>query len=172
MLRAAGLQHEVVVAAVDEAPLPGEPPEALVRRLAARKAAAVGVDDGAVVVAADTTVALGAMVLNKPVDDEDAARMLRALSGRDHHVFTGFCVKRGGRVISGVVATTVTFRMLDDRDIWAYLATGEHRDKAGAYGIQGAASVLVDRVQGSLTSVIGLPVAEVLAAIAAVGRAP
>jgi septum formation protein len=167
LLRAAGVDAEVRAADVDETPLAGELPEALVVRLASAKAAAVGAsDDDAIVIAADTTVALGAAIFNKPVDDVDAARMLSALSGRAHHVHTGFCVRRGGDVVEGAVATRVTFRSLRDDDIAAYLATGEHRDKAGAYGIQGAAAVLVERVDGSITNVIGLPVAEVLAAVA------
>lgn len=166
LLRAAGVDVVVRPADIDEDPLPGEEPDVLVRRLALAKAEAVAAAAGdAVVVAADTTVALGTAVFNKPVDDVDAARMLATLSGQTHHVHTGFCVRRGASIAAGVVATAVTFRSLTADDIRAYLATGEHRDKAGAYGIQGAASVLVARVDGSLTNVIGLPVDEVLAAI-------
>jgi septum formation protein len=172
LLRAAGVDVDVRAADIDETPLADEAPEALVRRLAGAKSAAVAhVVHGEIVVAADTTVALDGVVFNKPVDDLDAARMLRTLSGRTHHVHTGFCVRRGDVVIDGVVATSVTFRTLDDAAIDAYLATGEHRDKAGAYGIQGAAAVLVDRVEGSLTNVIGLPVAEVLAVVASLAGA-
>jgi septum formation protein len=171
LLEAAGVAVSVLPAHVDETPAADEAPAALVVRLARAKAAAAEVGAGgrggadAVVVAADTTVALGSSIFNKPVDDVDAERMLRALSGRTHEVFTGWCVRRGDMVEHGVVATRVTFRTLDDSDIASYLATGEHRDKAGAYGIQGAAAVLVDRVEGSLTSVIGLPVGEVLGAL-------
>lgn len=93
--------------------------------------------------------------------------MLRLLSGHAHSVFTGWCVRDGvsGATRVGVVETTVGFRALDDDDIAAYLATGEHRDKAGAYGIQGAAAALVAAVHGSLTNVIGLPVDEVVGAL-------
>jgi septum formation protein len=166
LLDAAGLAPVVVAADVDETPLPGERPSDLVERLARSKAAVVarGRAD-AVVVAADTTVALGDPVLNKPVDDDDAARMLRLLSGATHTVWTGFCVRRGATVTTSSVQTAVAFRALSDDDIAAYLKTGEHRDKAGAYGIQGAAAVLVSSVHGSLTNVIGLPVDEVLAAL-------
>ncbi len=171
LLRAAGVYVDVRAADVDETPGDDEPPGALVRRLARAKARAVATalnNRDALVVGADTTVALGTTILNKPVDDADAAMMLRALAGRTHQVHTGYCVCRGDVLIDAAVATDVTFRALTDTDIAAYLATGEHRDKAGAYGIQGAAAVFVDRVDGSLTNVIGLPVAEVLAALAAV----
>lgn len=166
LLAAAGIAVDVRPTDIDETPAVDELPDALVRRLARQKAEALGTVEG-LVVAADTTVALGPVILNKPVDDDDARRMLRALSGRAHSVFTGWCVRRpvGERCRSGVVETTVVFRRLTDDDIDAYLATGEHRDKAGAYGIQGAAAVLVATVQGSLTNVIGLPVDEVVAAI-------
>lgn len=171
LLDAAGCAPVVVAADIDETPRAGETPRRLVERLAIEKAAAVagahdGIHEGAVVVAADTTVALGDVILNKPVDDDDARRTLRSLSGVTHAVFTGWCVRRGGRVTSGTVETAVRFRALSDDDIDAYLQTGEHRDKAGAYGIQGAAAVLVSSVHGSLTNVIGLPIDEVLAAIA------
>ena len=165
LLEAAGFVVDVRPADVDEAPLPGELPEDLVRRLARAKADAVPNTDDDAVVAADTTVALGALILNKPVDDDDAARMLRLLSGRVHMVLTGWCVRRGAVLQDGVCVTAVTFRALGDDDIAAYLQTGEHRDKAGAYGIQGAAAVLVARVEGSLTNVIGLPVDDVVAAL-------
>ena len=169
LLDASGWAPVVIPADVDETPLPREPPRALVERLARHKASAVraGADD--VVVAADTTVAVDDAVLNKPVDDDDARRMLRLLSGRPHAVYTGWCVRRGDVVDGGVVETMVAFRTLADDDIDAYLRTGEHRDKAGAYGIQGAAAVLVSSVHGSLTNVIGLPVDEVVAALRAIG---
>jgi septum formation protein len=166
LLAAAGIAVEVHPTDIDETPAAGELPAALVHRLALQKAEALGVVEG-IVVAADTTVALGPAIFNKPVDDDDARRMLRALSGRAHSVFTGWCVRRPlvQQSRSGVVETTVVFRTLTNADIDAYLVTGEHRDKAGAYGIQGAAAALVATLQGSLTSVIGLPVDEVVAAI-------
>lgn len=166
LLAAAGISVDVRPTDIDETPLDSEQPQALVRRLARQKAEALG-DVDSIVLAADTTVALDALILNKPIDDDDARRMLRALSGRSHSVFTGWCARlpRGERCRSGVVETQVVFRSLTDADIDAYLATGEHRDKAGAYGIQGAAAALVATVHGSLTNVIGLPVDEVVVAI-------
>lgn len=172
LLAAAGIVVDVRPTDIDETPLLDEAPHMLVRRLARQKAEALGALDD-IVVAADTTVALGPLILNKPVDDDDARRMLRALSGRVHSVFTGWCARRAGHdERHGVVETSVGFRQLSDADIDAYLATGEHRDKAGAYGIQGAAAVLVATVHGSLTNVIGLPVDEVVAAIRALQEAP
>jgi len=164
LLQAAGIGLTIVPADLDESPLPGERPIDLVLRLARAKAAAIPSD--ATVVAADTAVVLDDVAYAKPDDDDDARRMLRALSGRTHQVLTGWCVQRGPRRVDGVVATEVTFRALDDGDIDRWIATGGHRDKAGAYAIQGAAAALIARVQGSLTNVIGLPLDEVLAAIA------
>lgn len=171
LLNAVGIAVVVAPADLDETPCDRESPRELVLRLARAKAGAAGAVDG-LVVAADTIVAVDGEILNKPVDDDDARRMLRLLSGRTHSVFTGWCV-RDGRDDSehaGVVETGVSFRVLDDDDIAAYLATGEHRDKAGAYGIQGAAAALVASINGSLTNVIGLPVDEVLAALRAAAR--
>lgn len=115
--------------------------------------------------AADTVVALGVRVLNKPKDDAQAARMLRALSGRWHEVHTGFCVRAGADVLARVVTTKVKFRALSAADIKRYIATGEGRDKAGGYAIQGIGAQLVSEVRGSYTNVIGLPIAEVLEAL-------
>lgn len=165
LLQAVGVELVVVPADIDETPRPDERPVDLVLRLAREKAAAVPSDD--IVVAADTAVVLDDVAYAKPDDDDHARRMLRALSGRTHQVLTGWCVRRGAVVFDGVAATGVTFRVLDDGDIDRWLATGAHRDKAGAYAIQGAAAALVARVDGSLTNVIGLPLDEVLAAIRA-----
>ena len=164
LLEAAGFEVDVRPSNVDEAPLTAESPAHLVRRLARAKAMAAGSHDD-IVIAADTTVALGTLILNKPANDDDAKRMLRLLSGQVHTVWTGWCVKRGSFIQDGVVATFVTFRILSEADIAAYLQAGEHRDKAGAYGIQGAAAVLVSRIEGSLTNVIGLPIDDVVAAV-------
>ncbi len=141
-------------------------------RLASAKASAAPAHSTDIVVGADTTVALNGRILNKPRDDDDAFDMLRALSGAEHHVHTGYCVRRAEVVVADVVTTKVRFRELHDDEIAAYLARGEHRDKAGAYAIQGEAAALVDRVEGSLTNVIGLPVTEVLAALRRVSEAP
>jgi septum formation protein len=170
LLQAAGVALQVVPADIDETPRPDERPVDLVLRLAREKAATPATD--AIVVAADTAVVLDDVPYAKPDDDDHARRMLRALSGRTHQVLTGWCVRRGGVVHDGVVATEVTFRVIDDGDIDRWLATGAHRDKAGAYAIQGAAAALIARVEGSLTNVIGLPLDEVLAAIRACAERP
>jgi len=169
LLRACGFELIVAPADLDESPLPGETPRALVARLAAAKAATIGagVAADAIVVAADTAVVVDGHDLGKPRDDEDARRMLRTLSGRPHDVLTGYCVRRGATSLVDVVSTEVTFRVLADNDIDAWLSLGQHKDKAGAYAIQGAAAALIKTVRGSLTNVVGLPVDEVLAAIAA-----
>lgn len=175
LLTSAGLSFDVVVSQVDESERRGEAPRAMVLRLANEKAAAVSRQrPGAYVVAADTTVALAGRVLGKPVSDADAARMLARLSGQAHEVLTGFCVLApSGRRVAKVVRTRVTFRKLSRSDIARYVATQEPHDKAGAYAIQGLGAACVDRVNGSYTNVVGLPVREVLAALATVGfRAP
>jgi septum formation protein len=170
LLRSVGLDFDVMPADIDESVRPGEAPSDYVARLSREKAAAVGERlDGAavVVVAADTTVDVDGRILEKPLDDGDARRMLQLLSGRTHLVHTGvttlsFGVGSGrtGSAMTVVVETAVRFVELTDRAIDWYLSTGEHVGKAGAYGIQGAAAALVDRVDGSVTNVIGLPLAE------------
>jgi septum formation protein len=174
LLRSVGLEFEVVPADIDEATLPCEKPSDYVARLSNEKARVVAerVGGGAVVVAADTTVDIDGRILEKPIDDPDARRMLRLLSGRTHLVHTGVTVSwfpepwaRG--TTTCVVETAVRFVELTDRAIEWYLATGEHAGKAGAYGIQGAAGAFVERIDGSVTNVIGLPLAETLSLLAA-----
>jgi septum formation protein len=160
---------------VDETPRDGEPADALVVRLAGAKAAAgqaLGAGDDEVVVGADTVVTLGARVLGKPRDRGDARSMLRQLSGRTHEVVTGIAVVRGPVSAATRVTTQVTFRTLTDAEVDWYLATGEPDDKAGAYGLQGAGAVLVERVDGSDTNVIGLPLAETVTLLREVGVDP
>ena len=112
---------------------------------------------GALVIGADTVVALDDTVLGKPADAADAARMLRALSGRAHKVYTGVSLVRDGETVSRAVETAVYFRPLTEREIQAYIATGEPMDKAGAYGIQGLASLFVEKIEGDYFNVVGLP---------------
>ena len=109
------------------------------------------------VIAADTLVYLDDKALGKPVDEPDAKRMLRSLSGRRHSVYTGVCVISGGREVSRFVKTDVYFREMSEEEIAAYIATGEPMDKAGAYGAQGRASVFIERIDGDFFNVIGLP---------------
>jgi septum formation protein len=169
LLSAAGFVLDILPADIDETPRPGETPRHLVLRLAREKAArtATTATPGSdpIIVAADTAVVLDDVAFSKPVDDDDARQMLRRLSGRTHQVLTGWCVRQGAQQDSGVVETAVTFRALDDDAINRWLATGEHRDKAGAYAIQGGAIVFVAHVDGCLSNVIGLPVDTVVAAV-------
>lgn len=161
LLAGAGLEFEVRPADIDETPHPAESPAAYVRRLSIEKSAAVA-RAGELVIAADTTVAIDGSILEKPVDVGDAARMLRLLSGRSHHAHTGVTVAGHDALETTVVTTSVTFVDLTDEMIGWYVGTGEASDKAGAYGIQGAAAAFVRRVDGSVTNVIGLPLAETL----------
>lgn len=166
LLAALGVELEIRPAHVDEATRPGEPARDYVRRVTREKARAV---EGAIVLAADTAVVLDGEVLGKPRDDEDARRMLRALSGRSHEVLTGVCVRTPASEREVLVATEVDLAPLDaDRIDW-YVATGEPADKAGAYAIQGIAAAFVRAVRGSVSNVVGLPLEETLALLAAAG---
>ena len=139
---------------------PSLPPDALVTALSRQKAAEVAARCAApedVVIGADTVVALGGRVLGKPRDAADAKRMLRALSGRSHTVYTGVTVLRGAQALSHAERTEVRFRALDDAEIERYIATGEPMDKAGAYGAQGFAALFVERIDGDFFNVMGLP---------------
>jgi septum formation protein len=136
-----------------------------VERLAREKAAAVTgrVGERGVVIAADTTVELDGRILGKPADDAEATEMLRSLSGRTHRVYTGLAVQPvGGEPVSTVVTTEVTMTTIDDGLLAWYVGTGEPMDKAGAYALQGAGGVLVASVRGSVSNVVGLPLAELV----------
>jgi len=149
---------EVDAADVDETPLAGEAPDALVCRLCREKAAAVASRHaGRTVLAADTLVVLDGALLGKPADPLEAVAMLSALRDRVHVVYTAVCVMRDGQVETRVSATDVTMRAYTDAEIEAYVETGDPLDKAGAYGIQGMGAFLVDRIEGNLDTVIGLP---------------
>ena len=160
LLAAAGFEFEVAPAEIDETQLPDEPPRAYVARLADAKAAFVADrHPGRVVLGADTLVITDVRLLGKPVDDQDAATMLRCLSGRAHEVLTAVAIRQDDRRVADVGATRVTFVGLSDETVAWYVASGEPRDKAGAYAIQGLASRFVDRIEGSYTNVVGLPIA-------------
>jgi septum formation protein len=158
LLRAAGIPHIVRPSFLPEERLPGEPATVFVQRLAEQKACAIPRTPGDTVLGADTTVCLEDYVLEKPVDDEDAARMLRLLSGRDHWVHTGICLLHNGRSIVDLASTKVTFLKLTEDEIREYTRSGESRDKAGAYAIQGLASKFVVSIEGCYHNVVGLPV--------------
>lgn len=161
-----GVGLEIRPADTDETPHPGEPPMVYVRRVATEKARAIA---GETVLAADTAVVLDGEILGKPADGEDARRMLRALSGRRHEVVTGVCVRRAGEEESIVVSTVVQLVPLTDAQIEWYVATGEPLDKAGAYAVQGMAGAFVSQVHGSISNVVGLPLAETIALLARMG---
>jgi nucleoside triphosphate pyrophosphatase len=160
LLRAAGYEFEIVVADVDERVRDGEPPAEYVRRLAAEKSSAVMAAD-AIILGADTTVAVDGEILGKPRDDDEAAAMLRRLAGRHHEVLTGVSIRQGAHEVGRVESTAVWFSVLTKEDIAWYVASGEGRDKAGAYAIQGLASRFIPRIEGSYANVVGLPVAAV-----------
>lgn len=170
LLARLGVAPVIRPADVDETPRPGEDPATLVTRLAGAKAATAARGSGdEVVLAADTVVVVDGVALGKPRDRDDAAAMLRQLSGRTHRVVTGVAVLRGEVAAATRVTTEVTFRALTPAEVAWYLATGEPDDKAGGYGLQGAGAVLVDRIVGSDTNVIGLPLAETVALLREVG---
>jgi septum formation protein len=161
LLRAAGIDFEVQPADVDEAITTGESPNEYVSRLAEAKARLVYERDvRRIVLAADTAVVVDADVLGKPLDENDASRMLRRLSGRTHEVLTAISVFHPGQIVDTRVDTTaVEFAPLSDADIDWYVSSGEPMDKAGAYAVQGLASRFVTRIEGSYSNVVGLPVA-------------
>ena len=152
----------------DETPHPGEAPDAYARRVAREKARAVA---GDFVLAADTTVAVDGQILGKPEDDADAARMLRLLSGRSHEVVSAVCLRRPAVRLEfdAVTTTRVEVARLDEATVAWYVASGEPRDKAGAYAVQGLFGAFVCAVHGSVTGVIGLPLDETLALLRRAG---
>jgi len=161
LLRQAGLDFEIIVPQIDEAPLPGEAPDAFVCRTAREKAESLPANS-AVILAADTAVVDRVRILGKPVDSEDAKEMLRSLSGRTHEVMTGVCIRFPKKTVCFHVETRVTFRALSEKEITDYVASGEPMDKAGSYAIQGGAAKMVRRVEGSYSNVVGLPLCEVM----------
>ena len=144
---------------VDESPLSGETPESYVLRLARLKTEAA-LEPGRVVIGSDTTVCLRGELLHKPQDYDDAHGMLSRLSGQTHQVFTAVAIAKDSMIRDAVVTTDVVFDLLDDELISTYIDTGECWDKAGAYGIQGFAGSFVIGIQGSFSSVVGLPLRE------------
>jgi septum formation protein len=161
LLRAAGIEFDVLPAHADESLQSDEAPEAYVRRLARAKTLVVLPSaQGRVVVGADTAVVLEGEILGKPADGADGERMLRQLSGRTHQVMTAICVAApSGISLVEVESTAVEFTTVDDDEIGWYVETGEGMDKAGGYAIQGLASRFITRIAGSYTNVVGLPVA-------------
>jgi septum formation protein len=175
LLRGAGVAFEVRPADLDERARPGEPPAALAARLAREKATAVARAVGPVpprlVLGADTIVVLGDDVLGKPADPDDAVRLLARLVGRTHRVLTAVAVivSAGLATRERLVESRVTMRPAGLDEIRAYVATGEPLDKAGAYAAQGAGRRFIERIEGSESNVIGLPLAETLALLREAG---
>lgn len=167
LLRQLGVEFTVIMPRVPEAPVGVEPPAAYVHRLAhgkARAASAEVVERGLSahpVLAADTCVVLGAELLGKPRDRAHAESMLRRLSGREHQVLTAVVVLHSGTVHDALSVSRVWFRTLSEAEIGRYCESGEPADKAGAYALQGRAAAFVERIDGSYSGIVGLPLFEV-----------
>jgi septum formation protein len=165
LLQELGLDFEIIEAQVEEKPVAGESPQDFVMRAACDKAGDVTRENVASwVLGADTVVVHGGRILGKPGDAEEALSVLQTLAGQKHLVHTGFCLMNGKDdvLISRVVTTEVWFYPFSRDIAAAYVATGESLDKAGAYGIQGSGGFLVERINGSYSNVVGLPLAEVV----------
>lgn len=165
LLELMGLDFEVMVSDADEDIVRKDMiPELYVQELALLKATATakGVlkNKNAIIISADTVVTLDGKILGKPIDENDAYNMLKSLSGREHSVYTGYCVMRisDGKAVCSRARTRVRFKNLTDEKIRAYIKSGEPMDKAGAYGIQGLGSLLTDGIDGDYFNVVGLPV--------------
>ena len=170
LLSKLGFQFEIIKPDIDEIILDGETPTDFVRRIAEEKARKVNsiVDARKTIIAADTAVVINNEVLGKPIDDKDAARMLNKLSGKSHSVFTGFAILNSDKGVSHsqVVETLVKFKELNQNEVQGYINSKEHSDKAGAYAIQGIGSFMVESINGSYTNVVGLPMCELVDAMA------
>lgn len=163
LLEQAGLDFEVVVSGVDETVPPDYTPAQTVEALAQRKGQAVqALRPEAPIIAADSVVSIDGLILGKPKDDEAAKATLRRLSGRTHELITGVCLLINSRMDLFHQVTRVTFYPLTEEEIAEYVALGESRGRAGAYGIEGIGVVLVQSIQGDYPNIVGLPVAETI----------
>jgi septum formation protein len=173
LLAQIGVAHRIVAAQLDEAVLAGETPRQYVERLAAAKARAIAADaarsGGLPVLGADTSVVLGERILGKPESAAAAREMLAALAGRTHEVLSAVALCDGAGLRSRFSCTRVTLRAISAREIDAYWASGEPRDKAGGYAIQGLAAVFIEHIEGSYSGVMGLPLFETAALLAEAG---
>lgn len=177
LLKDAGFDFDILLSktsdSVNEDVLPGESPEDYVARVTREKAKWGQRDLLLPVLAADTTVALNGKIYGKPADEKEAFEFLKDFSGQTHEVLTAVClVDKGGKPRETLTKTFVTFRPLTDEEINSYIASGEPFDKAGGYGIQGLAGQFVEKVEGSYSGVIGLPVDETKALLAEIGIRP
>ena len=162
ILASIGLNFDVLAVDVDETPLAGESPAAMVLRLSVAKAQAAGIGADGVVLGSDTAVVVDDRLLGKPRDRQDALEMLGLLSGRAHRVLTGVAVIHAQGAATALSETNVIFREISRDEALAYWQSGEPRDKAGAYAIQGLGGAFVERIDGSYTGVVGLPVFETI----------
>lgn len=160
LLDAVGWPYEVIVAGIDETVRPNEAPAAYVQRLARSKAETVAARlQSGLVLGADTTVVIDNEILGQPEDDDDARRMLQLLNGKWHEVLTGVAALRiGGKTVVGYESTRVRFAEMTGGEIDWYVATGEASGKAGAYGIQGAAGLFIEEIEGDYFNIVGLPI--------------
>jgi len=154
---------------IDETPGKGELPRPYCVRMAQEKAQATEAGEDDIVLAADTTVAMGRRILGKPADAGEAVQFLHALSGRRHRVITAVAVRRGARIWERDVVSAVKMKRLSDEEINAYLASGDWQGKAGGYGIQGLAGAFIPWISGSFTGIVGLPLAETAGLLQAAG---
>ncbi|WP_108501193.1 Maf family protein [Paracoccus indicus] len=164
--------HALRPADIDETPRPGEAARAYVRRMAVEKAQAIALELNEACLTGDTTVMVGRRILGKPADRAEAADFMRLMSGRRHVVLTSMALRHGDRLAVRLVETRVRMRSLDEATLQAYLDVGDWQGKAGAYAIQGAAAAFIPWIQGSFSAVVGLPLSETAAMLAAIGIHP
>jgi len=169
ILEAMGLVFTIRTNAVDESPLQDESAADMVVRLAAAKAQAIGLEAEQIIIGADTAVVLGDEVFGKPVDGNDAFRMLSRLSGKTHQVMTGVAIVSAEGLKTALAVTDVRFREISTDEARCYWQSGEPGDKAGAYAIQGRGGIFVEAIMGSYTCVVGLPVFETARLLRAAG---
>ena len=169
LLRNIGINAQIIPSNVDESPYKKLPPEQMVKELAMLKACDVArsLRGNTVVIGADTCVSLDGKVFGKPHSMAEAEEMLRKLSGKTHEVFTGFCIYncKDGTAVSRAEVTYVTFRVLTDNEIKAYVKTREPMDKAGAYGIQKRGALFIEKIDGDYFNVVGLPLCSLALAL-------
>lgn len=176
LLTQIGVSHQIRPVDIDEAAQAHEPPADYVIRLARSKAEALwerlAERERRPVLGSDTTVAIGDVILGKPRDRDDGIAMLRQLAGRTHHVYTAVALRSGSGVESRLSASDVAFRALSDEEMQAYWDTGEPADKAGGYAIQGHAAVFIERIAGSYSGIMGLPLFETAGLLGTIGWNP
>lgn len=170
MLAQIGIRPDALRSAdIDETPRSGETPRDYVKRMAVEKAESLPLARDEAVLTADTTVAVGRRILGKPVDRQEAASFMRALSGRRHRVLTAIALRHAGSVKSRMVETQVRMLPIDAAALVRYLDFGDWQGKAGAYAIQGAAAAFIPWIRGSFSAVVGLPLSETAAMLASIG---